>query len=242
VSNSEAKPKVIAIIPARAGSKGIPSKNIMALSGKPLIHWTIDHAKNSGVVDYIHVSTDSAEIASVAKNGGAKCEFLRPSDISGDRVGTAQAITHSLQQLQNRGLYFDIVLELQPTYCLRGYMLVKDCVEVLSTGDFSSLITCQRIETTKHPDYVITTSSDGLAKFGKILPDNFARQNLRPSYSCHGLVLAAKVTPFLSSGSFYTKNCYLFDVQDSNRFKDIDNVDDYYGVVDFLKREPEYLI
>ena len=87
--NADEKPRVLAIIPARGGSKGIPKKNLLDVYGKSLIYWSIFQAINSEVVDYVHVSTDCTQIAEEAIASHANCEFMRPLSLSGDRIGTA---------------------------------------------------------------------------------------------------------------------------------------------------------
>ena len=240
-SNAKEKPKVLAIIPARGGSKGIPKKNLLDVNGKSLIYWSIHQAINSGVVDYVHVSTDSAEIAEESIKSHARCEFMRPSSLSGDRIGTADTIYDCLKQLENLGESFDYVIELQPTYCLRGTELIKQAVHKLMQSKFSSLITVKRIQNTGHPDYCIGMTANGAAIFNKKRPDQFVRQDLSPWYSCHGVLLAAKVKDFLHYQTFYTDNCCLHEIDDPIRFLDIDNLDDYSTICDFVEKKPHYL-
>lgn len=233
--------RVLAVIPARGGSKGIPKKNLIEVNGKPLIYWSVYQALNSGVVDYVHVSTDSPDIALEATKSGANCEFLRPNTLSGDRIGTAETIFDSVKKLEALGYTFDYVIELQPTYCLRGTELIKLAVLQLIQSNFSSLITVQRILHTGHPDYCIDMADDGSAIFNIRRPDEFARQTLRPSYSCHGVVLVAAVKDFLRYQTFYTDNCLLYEINDSVRFFDIDTMDDYIAICELAKRKPNYL-
>ncbi|MDX8400581.1 MAG: pseudaminic acid cytidylyltransferase [Gallionellaceae bacterium] len=87
----------IAIIPARGGSKRIQRKNIKMFHGKPLIAWSIEAAKKSGVFDHIIVSTDDAEISEIAKQYGAEVPFMRPEELSGDHAGTTEVIAHAIR-------------------------------------------------------------------------------------------------------------------------------------------------
>jgi len=235
--------RVLCVIPARGGSKSIPKKNIININGRPLIDFSIQQAKRSNCIDYIHVSTDSMDIANVSKDFGASCDFLRPIELSGDKIGTGEAIFHSLEELMNRGHFFDIVVELQPTYCLRGSKLIEQCINFLKeNNDFDSIITCKKIETTEHPDYAIEELNNGFAKFGLKRPDKFARQYLRPVYACHGLVLASSVKWFLKNKTFYSDRCKLKVVNDSNRMLDINTFDDLQIVKMFIEKNPEYLL
>ncbi|MBU1042430.1 MAG: pseudaminic acid cytidylyltransferase [Proteobacteria bacterium] len=93
----------IAVIPARAGSKRIPGKNIRPFCGKPMIAWSIEAARNAGIFDRVIVSTDSEEIAAVARHHGAETPFLRPAKLSGDHIATAPVLEHALAWLNGQG-------------------------------------------------------------------------------------------------------------------------------------------
>ena len=96
----------IAVIPARGGSKRIPRKNIKEFCGKPMIAWSIETAKASGLFDHIIVSTDDAEIAEVAKQWGAEVPFIRPPELSNDYAGTTEVIVHATQWALDEGFDF----------------------------------------------------------------------------------------------------------------------------------------
>jgi CMP-N,N'-diacetyllegionaminic acid synthase len=216
----------VAVIPARGGSKSIPNKNLVQIHGKPLIAWTIEQAKRSGVCDYIHVSTDSAKIAEAAIEHGAACTFLRPADLAGDSIGTGQAIYHSLTVLSANGFDFDHVLELQPTYCFRGSQLIRDCLQALQSADAASVITCKKIQDTSHPDFVLKADAHGFVEFSASKPDQFARQFIDDRYCCHGVVLGAKSDKFLTQRSFFGDACLLHEVIDPIRLTDINEPSD----------------
>lgn len=93
----------IAVIPARGGSKRIPRKNIKAFSGRPMIAWAIDAAKNSGLFEHVIVSTDDQEIASVARDWGAETPFMRPSNLADDLTPTVPVVAHAVESCRNAG-------------------------------------------------------------------------------------------------------------------------------------------
>lgn len=99
----------IAVIPARGGSKRIPRKNIKPFSGKPMIAWSIEAAKSSGLFERIIVSTDDAEIAEVAKKWGAEVPFMRPAELSNDYAATTEVIAHATQWALDKGLDVEAV-------------------------------------------------------------------------------------------------------------------------------------
>ncbi len=111
--------RILAIIPARGGSKGVPGKNLMPLGGKPLIAWSIEQALSAaGVTDTV-VSTDSEEIAEVARAAGAQAPFLRPAELATDTAPTEPVMRHALEEMEAREGRYDAVLLLQPTSPLR---------------------------------------------------------------------------------------------------------------------------
>ena len=106
---------LLALIPARGGSKGIPRKNIRLFCGRPLLYWSIDVALMSSCVDQVVVSTDDTEIAAIAKTGGAEVPFLRPEKLASDEAPAISSVLHALEQLPK---VTDVLL-LQPTSPLR---------------------------------------------------------------------------------------------------------------------------
>lgn len=120
--------KILYLIPARGGSKGIPHKNIKLLDGKPLIQYSIDVARQLAEDNDICVSTDDIEIKTVAENLGLEVPFLRPDYLASDTAGTSDVIVHALNFYSNQGTNYDVVVLLQPTSPLRTVQNVKDCL------------------------------------------------------------------------------------------------------------------
>lgn len=124
--------KVIAIIPARAGSKGLPGKNLLPLAGKPLLAHSIQRAKDSGVCDVVLVTTEDEGIADVARRYGAEVPFLRPAELADDTTPAEPVIRHALVTYEAMtGQLFDIVVYLQPTDVFRTPDIIRQCVERL---------------------------------------------------------------------------------------------------------------
>ncbi|MCX6984288.1 MAG: pseudaminic acid cytidylyltransferase [Lentisphaerae bacterium] len=117
--------KTVAIIPARIGSKRIPKKNIRLFLGKPMISYSIEAAKESGVFDRVLVSTDSPEIASIANEYGAETPFLRPPELSGDHTTTDEVLLHSLSWLNTNWGQTDYVCLLYSTPFARSEYIKK---------------------------------------------------------------------------------------------------------------------
>jgi len=140
---------VLAIIPARAGSKGVKNKNIREICGKPLIAYTIEAAKNSNVCDSIIVSTDSEKIAEVATAYGAEVPFLRSEANSGDISKTIDAIIEVIDNLKKIGRKYDIVILLQPTSPLRDSKDIVNCLNKFF--EYGMLGIASITEITEHP-------------------------------------------------------------------------------------------
>lgn len=123
---------ILALIPARSGSKTIVNKNIRKLAGKPLLAYAIEHARKSKTVGRIIVSTDSGRYARIASNYGAETPFLRPREISGDRSTDLEVFCHALDWLRkNEGYQPDICVHLRPTYPIRDPRDIDNMVRIL---------------------------------------------------------------------------------------------------------------
>ena len=131
--------KVLAIIPARGGSKGVPRKNIRDVTGKPLIAWTIEASLASPSVTKTVVSTDDVEIAEVARQYGAEV-IMRPDEFATDIAPTEQAITHGLEELEKRGEKFDYELLLQPTCPTRNAEHIEEAIRIAVEGGYDSVV------------------------------------------------------------------------------------------------------
>ena len=157
--------KVMAVIPARGGSKGVPRKNIALLGGKPLIAYAIEVARGSQVIDAAIVSTDDAEIAAVAREYGADVPFLRPAELAGDDAPDIGFLRHALEWVEtHRGWHPDILVILQPTMPFRTvadvdgalrFMLGQGC-DSLRTLALPAQVTPYKmwfLEDEKSPEY-----------------------------------------------------------------------------------------
>ena len=137
---SEKPEHVVAIIPARGGSKGIPRKNILPLAGKPLLAHSIESSLNASLIDRTVVSTDDEEIARVAGQYGAEV-VIRPSELATDKAITELAMIHAVEQLEQDGRAVDMVVLLQPTSPLRPDDLIDKCIKKLLDENADSLLT-----------------------------------------------------------------------------------------------------
>jgi len=120
--------RVIGIIPARGGSKGIPGKNIRPVAGKPLIVWSIESAKKSVFLDHVIVSTDNERIAEISEHAGAGVPFVRPAELATDTARSVDVLLHAADWFAERGQRYDIIVCLQPTSPLRTAMDIDNAL------------------------------------------------------------------------------------------------------------------
>ena len=172
------KNKILCIIPARSGSKGIPSKNIQKVCNKPLIDYTIKIAKKSSLINRIIVSTDSKKIADVARRSGAEIPFIRPKKISRDSSTITNVVQHALKfLLENESYVPDIITILQPTSPIRTEAMIDKSINLLKKNNSSSVITVSKIKI--HPDILFFQKNNYL----KPMKKSFERHSIRQSRS-----------------------------------------------------------
>ncbi len=135
--------KVLAVIPARSGSKSVKDKNIRLINGKPLLAYSIEHALASRYINKVIVSTDSEEYAQIAKEYGAEVPFLRPAEISGDDSLDIEAFAHALKELKENQDYIpDVVVQLRPTYPIRNIKDIDEMVSLILKDDSIDSVRC----------------------------------------------------------------------------------------------------
>jgi CMP-N-acetylneuraminic acid synthetase len=224
---------VVAIIPARGGSKGLPRKNILPLAGKPLIAHTIEAARLSGGIARIIVSTDDFEISQISKQYGAEVPFIRPQELSNDRAsGTAVAI-HAIEYLALHENYLpDAVLFLQPTSPLRSAMDIRDAIELhRKTG--SPVIGLKLA--TEYPQWMQRVDADDrVFPMFPELADADTRQELPPSYIVNGAIYLNSRENLLAHRSF-SQPAPMAHIMPENRSVDIDTLEDFQRAEWILK-------
>lgn len=178
--------KVLAIIPARGGSKGIKDKNIYPLCGKPLIAYSIEAAKQSRYIDEILVSTDSEKIANVAKEYGASVPFLRPKELAGDTSKSIDAILHAIGTLKNNKQMFDVLVLLQPTSPLRSTEDIDGALEAFSRNSYKSLVSVSEVN--DNPILIRTIDESGKLKRLLNTDSSVRRQDMKKYYRVNGSI------------------------------------------------------
>lgn len=223
----------IAIIPARSGSKGLKDKNIKLLGDKPLIAYSIDSAKDSGIFDEIMVSTDSEKYAEVAKEYGASVPFLRSDELSGDSAGSWDVVKEVLQGYKTLGKVFDTVCLLQPTSPLRkpeDIVLSYDLLKQMNGDSITSVC-----EMDHSPLWSMILPEDGsLADFRRNLK-SVPRQKLSTYHRINGAIYIRKIEYTENAIGLKEQREYAYIMNRGNSV-DIDTIDDFELAEFYLTR------
>jgi len=227
---------ILGIIPARGGSKGVPRKNIRLLAGRPLIRYSIDLAKKCSFLYRTVVSTDSKEIASVAKHCGGDVPFLRPKALARDNTPMVQVLKHAVDLVEKEDrIKIDYVVLLQPTNPLRLLEDVKGCVDKIIRTNADSVITVVRVES-MHPILMKRIENDLIKPYCLKEIEGSCRQNYKPyAYMRSGGVYVAKRDVLMKSNSVRGKISRPY-ITPSGRDLGIDSEIDLLVVEQLLRR------
>lgn len=234
------KPEVLAVIPARGGSKGLPGKNILPLAGHPLIAYSIRAALTAKTVTRTLVSTDSEEIAAVSKRYGAEVPFLRPAELAGDRSLDIDFWRHALDWLCDaEGYVPDYVVQLRPTSPIRHPKLVDTCVDkVISAGADSLRVVTPAPAT----PYKMWRVNDNATRMEPLLtldgvpePFNTLRQTLPPVYWQIGTLDVIR-TSLITERGLLSGDYVLPYVVEGEYAVDIDNRADFDQAAEIIQR------
>lgn len=224
---------VLAIIPARIGSKRLPKKNIRPLSGKPLITWTIESALASKYIDECIVSTDSNDISNVAIDSGAKVPFLRPSNLAKDDTSSSAVYLHALESI---GEKFDIAIFLQPTSPLRLPKDIDKSLELMLKSEAPSVVSLVEIEDPINWYSTVNKKDQTFRTLNKLITnDNQYFSN--SLFKFNGAIKAIFVDNFLKSKAFFSESTVSY-VMPELRSIDIDNELDFV-IAEFLINQRE---
>lgn len=230
--------KILCLIPARSGSKGIINKNIKLLNDKPLIAYSIEQANQSKYKMRIIVSTDSEEYKRIAENYGAQVPILRPSKISQDSSTDFEFINHMVNYLKKIDNYYpDIILQLRPTQPLRNVDDIDKCLDLFIKNyqNYDSLRTVVENEKSPYKMYSIKNNKlEPLLKLNNYKESfNMGRQYLPKTYLHNGYIDILKPS-LLKDNKISGENIYPY-VMDKNDIFDIDSIDDWIKVEKNLK-------
>lgn len=180
--------KILAVVPARGGSKGIPNKNIRCIQGVPLVTIVANLISKIPLIDRAIVSTDSTKIAKVSKDAGLAVPFLRPKNLSGDFVGDYEVLLHALQTMEEMDkTRYDYIVMLQPTSPLRKVKDVTDSIIKMYKNNYDALWTISETDSKNHPLKQLVTHDDLMSYYDETGKEIIARQQLDTLYHRNGV-------------------------------------------------------
>ena len=228
--------KILAVIPARGGSKGVPFKNIIEVGGKPLIKYSIDCAKESKYIDRTIISTDSLEIKKIVEKCGGDVPFLRPTELAQDNSKTIDCLVHAVNWLKERGEEYDYLILLQNTVPLRKGWQIDEAVEKLFNSNERSLVSVTEVD--EHPILMRTLNEDDTVKNLLNMNSTVRRQDFPKFYKVDGAIYIQKLDENFNLETSLNdgKLAYVLDRKYST---DIDNYLDIKIIEYYLEKERE---
>ena len=217
--------KILAIIPARGGSKRLPRKNIIDLNDKPLIAWSIEAGLNSKYVDRIIVSTDDIEIAKISEKWGADIPFIRPKELATDTATTVDVIMHAIINLEEAGERYDYIMLLQPTSPLRSVVHVDESIELLEGQDMDNVVGVTEVS---HPYEWTNILPHNMSMDGFISDEAYLTrsQDFPKRYQINGAIYLIKKEVFLLCKKMISSKKSIAYIMDQNCSVDIDTEND----------------
>ena len=226
--------RILGLIPARGGSKGIPRKNIKLLDGKELIRYSIEAGLTCSLIDELVVSTDDNEIAAISKSAGANVPFIRPEHLANDKSPSIETVIHALDFFDKKNKSFDAVCLLQPTVPFRNTQDLEKAIQHFIEADADSLITVRAVPHIYNPHWVYEEDVEtGFLKLAKssesIIP---RRQDLPKAYHRDGSIYLTKKEIVMQEKSLYGKKIVHHIMENSPNIN-IDTMEDWKVAVNF---------
>ncbi len=234
--------KILALTPARAGSKGLPDKNIREMCGKPLLAWPVQAALASALVDAVVVSTDSERYAAVAQQAGARVPFLRPAALATDEASSTDVIVHALNTLEAMGEHYDYLVVLEPTSPTTEAADVDEALRQLNAArDTADVIVGVTPLVASHPLYSATLDAAGrLVPYDERFRQGVRRQDLPPLYMLDGTLYITCVEAFRRTREFYGDRTLGY-VTPKWKSHEIDDLEDFLCVEAILRNKERIL-
>lgn len=208
--------RVLGLIPARGGSKGVPRKNIRLLAGKPLLQYTAEAALAAKRLDRVILSTDDEEIAEVGRGCGLDVPFMRPPDLAEDDTPTLPVVQHAVRTLEEAGEHYDAVCLLQPSSPFRPPGLIDTCITRLEISAADTVLTVLPVPEKYNPHWVYVLTEDGTLRLitGEQTPIS-QRQVLPLAFHREGSVYVTCRNVVMAHGNLYGKRIVGIEVEAS---------------------------
>ena len=233
--------KVLGAVLARANSKGLPGKNSKDLSGKPLIQYTFESALNSLYIDEVVISTDCQKCIKIANQFNVNVPFVRPDNLSGDTVSSAEVIQHLIGYLGKKGYHYDYFVLLEPTSPLRSSKDIDNAIMQMIEEKNKSLVSVCQAED-QHPSFMFEIKENGnLNTWSGEVFKPLRRQDIGRAYYLEGSVYVSEVETFLRLETFCHEETSAYIVPKWKAYE-IDDIWDFLAVqaiIDYKKNNPE---
>ncbi|MBT6048195.1 MAG: acylneuraminate cytidylyltransferase family protein [Candidatus Scalindua sp.] len=228
--------RIIGMIPARGGSKGLQGKNIKPFLGKPLIAWTIEQAENSKYIDTLIVNTDDDDIAQIARQYGAEIPFLRPEELAEDSSAIFEAILHMQEYYESQKSPYDLLVMMECTSPIRYTEDIDNVIEKLVNNEDADSVVGVVELTNEHPSWTFQLAGNYLASF---IPEsstieNYNRQLLKRAFLPYS-IYATWWKNFKKYKKFYQSNTMPYIMKREQKVEIDDEVDFYLAECIFMK-------
>ena len=229
--------KILAVIIARKGSKGLKNKNILNLNRTPLVAYPIIAAKKSKFIDKVIVSTDSKIIKNIAKHYKADIPFMRPKLLSGDKISSRAVVLHALNFFKKKNESFDYVILLEPTSPLTNFKDINKAIKILVNNEsFADSLVSVGKSTSQHPIFQFKKSKNNILKklfYKKI--NYLNRQELNDVYYLDGSLYISKITKFIKIKDFLSNDRTIGLLLPKIKWFEIDDQLDFFVMKNLTK-------
>ena len=226
---------ILAIIPARAGSKGLPGKNIRPMCGKPLIGWSILQGLESQYIDEVLVTTDSQEIVDIANQFGANAPFIRPKSLASDDATSIDLLLHAVDYLTKVGRVYDYLVLLEPTSPLRDISDIDGAIKLLINNELAESVVGVTKAEEAHPSFLFTIQNELLKPMLLTQPNGLRRQDLKDDYYyLEGSIYVSSVKALIERRGFYHTDTLPW-VVDRYKAIEIDELSDFISAVALMQ-------
>lgn len=233
--------KILAVVTARGGSKGLPGKNIKVLNGKPLIGWTLEQIKASTLIDEAFVSTDSLEIAKVCEQFDVKVPSLRPEELARDNTSSMDVLEYTINLLEQQGKKFDYIMLLEPTSPLRKRGDLDNIVRLACDNPEQDGVISVGEVTSEHPLIMKRINENGnITPYVDESKRVYQRQQFDKVYFPYGVAYLVKVSKFKEVHTIYTDKVLPYYIERWQNYE-IDDIYDFVCIESIMKLEEDKL-
>ncbi len=226
--------KILGIIPARGGSKGIPNKNRKLLGGIPLLHYTTTAAKGAKMLDEVVFTSEDDTLIGLAREQGISVPFKRPAHLATDTAGSLEVVQHAISFYENQGVFFDAICLLQVTTPFRDAKMIDAAIEKFKKSNCDSLISVQKVPHQFNPHWIFEETNGTLKIATGEREIIKRRQELPDAYIRDGAIYITKTETLMKYNSFFG-NKTTFIETDASTYVNIDTMEDWEKAETILK-------